>query len=88
MVSDSTTLIALALSAYALTFVIASSSLMEPVRNKIMLKFPRLKIGGHKHFIECRMCISFWASLIVCNFDYKMILPVYGLSYFLATQER
>jgi len=81
-------LIVMALTVYALTFVLASSSLFEPFRNKVMVRFPRLRIGNNKHPIECRMCAGFWISVIVCNVDYKMILPVYGLSYFLATQER
>lgn len=86
--ADITTLISKALSAYSLTFVVASSSLFEPAREWIKRKIPRLKIGNHKHFIECRMCVGFWAALAVCHTDWKMILPVYGLSYFLATQER
>jgi hypothetical protein len=77
-----------ALSAYALTFVIASSSLFEPLRRKVMMLFPQLKIGTNKHFIECRMCVGFWTAVAVCNFNWKLILPVYGLSYFMATQER
>jgi len=76
------------LAAYALTFVIASSSLFGPLRELIKTKTPRLQIGDHKHFIDCRMCVGFWTSLAVCNTDWKMILPVYGLAYFLATQER
>ena len=81
-------LIVLALSVYALTFVVASSAIFEPFRAWFMSNTPRLKIGKHKHFIECRMCISFWAAMVVCGTDWKMILPVYGLSYFIATQER
>lgn len=77
-----------AFSAYAITFVIASSSIMEPARTTVQRKTAWLKIGSHKHFIECRMCVGFWVSLAVCNTDLKMILPVYGLAYFLATQER
>lgn len=76
------------LSAYAVTFVVASSSLFEPFRRWFMRKTSWLKIGQHKHMIECRMCTSFWAALLVCNTDWKMILPVYGLAYFMATQER
>lgn len=87
MVSYSTIIID-SLSAYALTFVIASSSLMERPRQLLISKTPWLKIGNHKHFFECRMCVGFWCSVIVCNIDYTMILPVYGLAYFLATQER
>jgi hypothetical protein len=81
-------LVLLSLSSYALTFVIASSAIFEPFRVWFMAKTPRLKIGEHKHMIECRMCVGFWMSLVVCNTDWKMILPVYGLAYFLATQER
>lgn len=88
MVSNSTTLITQALTVYALTFVIASSAAIEPVRQWLMARTPRLKIGKHPHFIECRMCVGFWCALLVCNTDWKMILPVYGLAYFLATQER
>lgn len=76
------------LSAYTITFVLASSSLFEPFREWFMSKTQGLKIGNHKHLIECRMCTGFWAALLVCNTDWKMVLPVYGLSYFLATQER
>ena len=82
------TLITLALSTYAATFVITSSSLLEPVREYLKAKTPKLRIGGNKHMVECRMCVGFWMSIFICNTDWKMILPVYGLSYFLATQER
>jgi len=81
-------LIIYSLSAYAVTFVVASSSLFEPVRLWFMRKTPKLKIGNNKHMIECRMCTGFWAALLVCNSDWKMILPAYGLSYFMATLER
>ena len=77
-----------ALAAYAITFVVASSSLFEPFRAWFIEVTPRLRIGNNKHMIECRMCTGFWAALLVCNTDWKIILPVYGLSYFLATQER
>jgi len=81
-------LITLSLSTYAVTFVIASSSLFEPLRTRIIRITPRLKIGNHRHFIECRMCVSAWVALAICNTDWKLILPVYGLAYFFATQER
>lgn len=81
-------LIYLSLATYAITFVIASSSLFEPLREWIKPRTPRLKIGNHKHLIECRMCCGFWCAVAVCNLDWNMLLPVYGLSYFLATQER
>lgn len=76
------------LGVYAITFVVASSSLFEPFRDWFMANYPKLRIGDNKHPIECRMCFGFWVSVVVCNIDYTMILPVYGLAYFLATQER
>ena len=78
------------LMSYAITFVIASSSIFDSVRTFIIAKTPSLKIKNHKHFIECRMCVSFWISLAVVALhgDYKYFLAVYGLSYFIATQER
>lgn len=82
------TLIIKSLMSYVVTFVVASSSLLEPVRAIIKRKIPRLQIGNHKHFIDCRMCVGFWASALVCVYDISMVLPVYGISYFLATQER
>jgi len=77
-----------ALSAYCITFVIASSSLFEPFRLWFMAKTPKLKVGNHKHMIECRMCFTFYSSVLICNTDWQMILPTYGLAYFLATQEK
>jgi len=87
MVSYST-LVVKALAVYAITFVVVSSSLFEPLRKSISEKTPRLRTYGNKHPIDCRMCFGFWAAVLVCNFDYRLILPVYGLSYFMATQER
>lgn len=76
------------LMAYAVTFIITSSSLLAPFRAWLICRTKCLQIQGHKHFLECRMCVGFWASVAVCNTDWRMILPVYGLSYLLATQER
>jgi hypothetical protein len=81
-------LIIYSLASYAITFVVASSSLFEPVRERIKTLLPWIKIGTGKHPIECRMCFGFWASVAVCNTDWKLILPVYGLSYWFACQER
>lgn len=80
----------LALAAYAVTFVVTSSSLMSPARRRIKQATPGLAIEGNKHPIECRMCSGFWVSLAICLLSKKpkKILPVYGLSYFMATQER
>lgn len=81
-------LIAKSLTIYAVTLVLASSSLLEPFRLWFARLTPRLAVGRHPHFINCRMCVGFWVAVVVCNTDYSMILPAYGLSYFLATQER
>lgn len=83
-----TTLLIASLSAYCLTFVVASSSLFGPFRVWFMRLTPWLNIGSTKHMIECRMCMGFYMAIIVCNTDWKMILPAYGLSYFMAKQER
>jgi hypothetical protein len=80
-------LVVLALTIYALTFLIASSSLLHKTREWVKVKTPWLHVGGYKHFIDCRMCVGFWIALAVCNTDWRLILPAYGLSYFLATQE-
>lgn len=82
------TLITLALSAYAITFVLTSSSILQPLRAMVMKHTPWFQIGMNRHFVECRMCVGFWISAVVCFPDWHMFLPVYGLSYFLATQER
>jgi len=72
---------------YIVTIVITSSSILEPIREYIKSKF---KTPKHKPFIECRLCVSFWISIIVCGifYDISNMLAVYGCSYFLATQER
>lgn len=93
MLLPHSTLVILSLSAYALTFIIASSAIFEPLREWLKPKTPWLKIGNHKHMIECRMCMGFYCSLAVNMINYSQlnvlnILAVYGLSYFLATQER
>ena len=55
---------------------------------------PWLVIGESNHPIECRLCLGFWVSLLVClctsppELITINVLPVYGASYFLATQER
>jgi hypothetical protein len=84
-----------AFASYALAFLIASSSLFEPVRLWVAQRTPKLRIGTNKHFVYCRMCVGFWTSLVVvlCNnsltvHTFTDILAVWGASYFLATQER
>lgn len=79
------------LTAYVLACVIGSSSLFEPLRLKVIKILPMLRIGNNKHFIECRLCLTFWTSCLsvaIFTQDLYHILPVYGAAYFLATQER
>jgi hypothetical protein len=77
------------LSVYAVTFVITAGSIFERARQWVIQKTPLLQPPApHKHFIQCRMCLGFWVSLGVCYNSIELLLPVYGLSYFLATQER
>ena len=78
-------------SAYIVACVIGASSLFEPLRKVVITRLPKLRIGTNKHFIECRLCLGFWASLFsICLFDLAIgnVLPVYGIAYFLTTQER
>ena len=81
-------------AAYIITCVVASSSLFGPLRERVKRATPWLVIGESKHPIECRLCLGFWVSLLVClctsspELAIFNILPVYGASYFLATQER
>ncbi len=85
------TILPAALTAYICACVIGASSLFAPVRGWVMRHLPKLQIAGHKHFIECRLCLSFWSSCgAVLLFGLPLVdaLPVYGLAYFLATQER
>jgi lipocalin len=75
------------LAAYAVTFVVASSAIMDRPRFWLMKRTPRLMSRG-KHMLECRMCSGFWISAVVGIWFDVNILAVYGASYFLATQER
>lgn len=86
-----TTLLMAALTAYIVACVIGSSSLFEHFRKWVMIKLPAFKIGNHKHFIECRLCLTFWTSLaaiLMYDLSFTYLLPTYGLAYFAATQER
>ncbi len=81
-------------AAYIITCVVTASSLFGPLRERVKCVTPWLMIGGSTHPIECRLCLGFWVSLLVCfctsppDLALLNILPVYGASYFLATQER
>lgn len=86
-----TDLILADLTAYIMACVIGASSLFEPFREYVKKKLPGLKIGNNKHFIECRLCLTFWTGLIAVSVFTQNplhVLPVYGAAYFMATQER
>ena len=77
-------------ASYIITCVLCKSSVFEYFRTFVKHYTPQLRIGNHPHFIECRLCVGFWVSIIVClayNSIYNLPL-IYGASYFLATQER
>lgn len=79
------------LVAYICACVIGASSLFEPARFNVIKYLPMLRIGNNKHFIECRLCLTFWTSCFAVALftqDITHVLPVYGAAYFLATQER
>lgn len=78
-------------TAYIVACVIGSSSLFAPIRFFVILRTPFLQVAGHKHFIECRLCLTFWtslASVLAFNLPLLYLFAVYGAAYWLATQER
>lgn len=85
-------LICIAFAVYISTAVITSSSLFYKFREWFKAKTPYLKLSDkHPHYIECRLCVSFAVSVLMCglyNLSLVYLLPLYGLSYFICTQER
>jgi len=90
-------LVTLSLASYALTFLATMSQAGAKLwRDPVMAAVERLCKERHQvadaveYFLECRMCSGFWISLGVVVFAGEpwQFLPVYGLSYWLATQER
>lgn len=81
-----------AFAVYITTAVITSSSLLYKFRNWFKRKTPYLKLSDiHPHYIECRLCVSFAVSVGMCllyGIPLEGLLPVYGISYFICTQER
>lgn len=68
------------LSSYIITRGLTGGSILDKPRTWLMARFP-------SSFWTCRLCVGAWVSLAVC-LDIKLWLPVWGLSYFMATQER
>lgn len=78
------------LTSYIVTMVITKGSALERFREWFVLKTPWLWIKNYPHFIDCRLCVGAWVSLVVAAAfgSITLWLPIYGLSYFMATQER
>lgn len=84
-------LIVISLVVYTLTFLAVSSNILHPIRLWIVKHTPFL-IVNRTHPLSCRMCAGWWLTIVVCVLmgEYSIVnmLCVYGLSYFIATQER
>lgn len=85
--------------AYMLTIILASSSLMRPFREWLINKTPKWRspFGTQKqreeepkHPVECRLCVGGYLSLALAlstlTLEYWFV--IWGVSYFMATQER
>jgi hypothetical protein len=86
-----TSIVLASMSAYIMACVVATSSLFDLARRRVIAGTPWLQVPGYPHLIECRLCLSLWTSgvaVALFGLGWCMILPVYGLAYFLATQER
>lgn len=88
---------------YSVTLILTSSAILDPIRQWFILKTPWLysplaKLNkeyiypaGTKHFCECRMCMGTWITILISYLYSLNVLEyfiVFGVSYFLATQER
>ena len=80
------------LSAYITACVLAKSSLFDGCREWFKAKTVGTIFDKKPtHFIECRLCLTFWTSMLFSIVYFSSIyytLPIYGISYFMATQER
>lgn len=87
-----TGLITNALVVYAVTFIITMSHIMDLPRVLFRLLVEKWWGKVDYDFISCRMCVGFWVTLamwpFMWNTNWYDLIAVYGLSYFLATQER
>jgi len=92
-----TEILLLAASSYALTFLLTVSFAggrlwREPITDVVEYIFGASSSAAQSvsYFLECRMCSGFWVSLgvVAVAGEWWQFLPVYGLSYFMATQER
>lgn len=87
-------LLTLSAAAYAATFLLASSVALSGPRRAFGWLLDKLFGPDRFRMEECRMCVGFWVVLAMWLLlsrsvgDIIPFLAVYGLSYFLATQER
>ena len=67
------------LTIYGITLILAASKVLKAPRDWFIAK-----TGLDA---RCRLCVGFWVSIAVCWGSMDMV-PAFGASYFLATQER
>ncbi len=89
---------ALGLAIYALTFLFASSEALRGPREAFGELLDEVWPERTYKMEECRMCVGAWIAFglflallptpLIGWVDVFNFLPAYGLSYFLATQER
>jgi len=75
--------------AYILTLLIVEGVIFDTIRRWLRPRTPFLVVGN-KWLLDCRFCVCFWVSLIISFLMgiTSMFLVVFGLSYFISTQER
>lgn len=86
-----------ALVIYALTFLFTQSHIFSWVRTPLARWLDKVWGPERYKFEECRMCVGFWVTLFLGLLAWAvgpnppsalLLMAAYGLSYFLATQER
>lgn len=72
---------------YIITLILVANPHLAGIRAYVKGK---TQWFGSFHPVDCRLCIGFWVSLVVCFWYTRLdlTLVVYGLSYFMAVQER
>jgi hypothetical protein len=87
---------------YGFTLLVTSSSILDPFREWVIEHTPWMYSPlsvcfkqytfkfDTKHFIECRLCVGVWVSALAVTYynTWDLYWIVFGISYFLCTQER
>lgn len=78
---------------YAVTLILTDDKgiMNKPIRwLRTKPRFIEYTTFGQKWLPVCRFCVAFWVSLVVMSIIGlpEMFLVVYGIAYFLSTQER